>query len=458
MMVKRSSLDLDKTANDASVPAPIADSTICSTGGSNRGGSNRGGGGTTTRGANASVHSVPGAVSNFVTVPEEETTPFPPPLLREGGTRAGGGGNDDEARSDLSAASLKGLPRVPPVDSVQGGVGTPRPDERMAVLATAILVACLRGDERRTTATGRPVPRDEQPAIAPRSLTLSGEEGDGVHTAMRGEAAVAAAIAPASVAVAVMPPYREKVGSPPPPPPPPPPILLSRRRSRDSRRFTQGANASAEGDSDVDNAKPPPRRARRKRRSLSWRRGRQTTATAATATAVATAARKRETPRAAQVFFSLGESTPPLGDQVDSGSNQAEGRSACLLSGAAGDGKSSSSTTALQRLRRDRRGGASTAEFFSELERLSAVSRVPEMLSAPSPLLQELGVVILERGIEDTERGEARCVDKVPHEDERRHCTNRRHRTVPDSWSQCFGFPLKRFPANDWQYRVLFKE
>lgn len=69
---------------------------------------------------------------------------------------------------------------------------------------------------------------------------------------------------------------------------------------------------------------------------------------------------------------------------------------------------------------RDRRAGdeAAAAVGVSELERLGAISRVPELLNATGPLLQELGVLILERGIEELEGGEDEEEEKGAGEEE----------------------------------------
>lgn len=401
--LKNSSLNLDKATNGPSTTAPKSDATICSPGGSKHGGD------PLSIGARASEHSTLVAASRHITAPEKVTAPFPPPPLPEGGTRGGG-----------------------EYETQQGGGGTPWSGDRMSALATAILVGCLRGNGR-TTGSGGPDLRDQQPRIACKNLRPSGGEGDDVRFCLRGEAAVAAAIAPE---VAVVPSYREKVGLPPPPPPPPAPTLLSRRRSRGSRRFVQAESTKAPTEEEKKNLnpKPPPRRMRRKKRSLPWRRGRDTSAST-----TAAAATKEETPHAAQVF-SLGETTPTVVNQVDPENNQTESVSAFILNDVESDGRRSRST-ALQKMCRDRQGGECTAEVFAEVARLSAVSRVPEMLNAPSPLLQELGVVILEREIEELEEDKERRLDKMPGEDSRRYCTTRRNRTLSHNWSQGLGFP-----------------
>ncbi|CAN0370656.1 unnamed protein product, partial [Ectocarpus sp. 13 AM-2016] len=84
-----------------------------------------------------------------------------------------------------------------------------------------------------------------------------------------------------------------------------------------------------------------------------------------------------------------------------------------------------------QRLRHGRRGGEGTGAVFSELERLGAVARVPELLDAHCPFQQELGVVILERGIERLEgwayvgRGEGEAADETGKQDARsRHSSS----------------------------------
>ncbi|CAN0560721.1 unnamed protein product, partial [Ectocarpus sp. 12 AP-2014] len=185
-------------------------------------------------------------------------------------------------------------------------------------------------------------------------------------------------------------------------PPPPPGSPHARRRSRKIGRRPQGAGTTTAGaarEGDGESKGKTPRRARvkgrsrGKRRSLSWRRGIQ-----------ARGEVKVDPTESSGIVPAMEPpdlGSAPVGDQPPS---CVDGIGADILSAPARH-KRAERLTALQRLRHGRRGGERTGAVFSELERLGAVPRVPELLDAHCPFRQELGVVILERGIEWSERG-----------------------------------------------------
>lgn len=381
-----------------------------------------GGGGVSRRGARASETldasnpPPPGKATE-----ESTATPSPPPPLPEGGLRTAGGG--DEAQPSLSVGSSASLPREPAVDAVSsgegGGGGVTRRDKQLTVLAASILLACLRGGAHHSATVelggggGRGGEASKQPIDSRERAPTGSKQNSSRPTTGRkvgAEGESAAAVAGAKSL------SRGRMGEPPPPPQGPP---HARRRSRKIGRRPQGggtATAGAADDGDGESKGKTPRRARGKRRSLSWRSGRQARGEATVDPKGSSGnVPTRESP---------GLGNPPVDDQP---LPYFDGIGADVLSAPTRHER----LTALQRLRHGRRAGDRAGAVFAELERLGAVPRIPELLDAHCPLQQELGVVILERGIEGLERGayvgrgEGEVADETDQQDvTRRHGIN----------------------------------
>ncbi|CAM9119554.1 unnamed protein product [Hapterophycus canaliculatus] len=282
--------------------------------------------------------------------------------------------------SPLGSSGRRRPSRVPVADNPSGG-GAAERRERLTLLATAILVGCLRNrGPRMATEAASGSEWYEQPARG-RQTRKKVSERNVSRTFVAGGKAVAAEVEPTGApAVAA-------------------PSLSS--GAKNSRRCPQGAGTAAVAAGSKGKkhkSKAPPQRVRGRRRSLPSWRGRVRT--------------KTETPEDTEDPDVLGGNVPaadpavPQNPRRDGQSTELEGVSTHILGNFdANDGGSSEKEglTALQGLSRDRRleGCGAVATVFSDLEHLcGAISRAPELMNASNPLHQELGVVILERGVE----------------------------------------------------------
>ena len=330
-----------------------------------------------------------------VPAPEEPAGPSPPPQPTDrtrgrggrGGGEEGAGGEKGDHTDSSTGEPLLPLPREPGVHTSNGGDAA-RSDERMAALAAAILVACLRrkGPLDKTTNIERE-PQGRVAGIVREGQVSRARAGDAGHNGVPARTALPEAGASSS--------SRETARAPPLPPSP------SKRNGHNLRRYTRSGSgtgaAAGTGKGERDAKKTvAPRRSRERKRSLSWRRKKRLRASNPEN-------EDSDTPSAST------DRKP----QVDRGSSHRDGKSdqsdgaevgRYILGQVPGSdtGDGAGRPTALQRLFLNRRGGVA-APCFLQLERLGAVSRAPELLNSPSMLLQELGVVILERAIEELE-------------------------------------------------------
>eukprot|EP00903_Cladosiphon_okamuranus_P005904 g5838.t1 len=324
--------------------------------------------------------------------PQEPATSSPlpsPPLPTDGAPGTGGGGTGDGGAQHSSSAGsqLPPRPRPPVVDAVPHDLDPEGFGERVSALAAAILVACLRrkGPVART-ATVEQESNDQ----------VSCETNDDVgHNGVSKNLASAPSAGPGAGAST---PSRQRTGVPPAPPKP---------KGLKLRRHARNAGLTRTTGAGKGERKAVPRRSRGRKRSLSWR-GRKTPTTAEDENPDTPNASPNQTPRIEQ--GSPGERKSDQSDEAEEGRN--------ILDHPPGSdrGDGARRLSALQRLFLNRRVDEAATHWFLELERLGAVSRVPGLLDSPSQLLQELGVLILEHGIEEIEGEEEEAEDRVDEE------------------------------------------
>lgn len=330
------------------------------------------------------VADLAGADHAAVVVNEATTVPFPPFRIRDGVAPRQ---DDPQPASPFGPTGQPRPPRVPVVDNPCGGRAAEQ-SERLSLLATAILLACLRnrGPRAAMEAAGTSE-RHEQPAFSIQrdtrasKPTVSRTSAAGRKAAVpkEGPAGASARIVAAATALA----------------------SASSPGARSKRRRSQGAGTTTVVAAALVNektSKAQPRRTRRRHRSLPSWRGR--------------ARQKTETPEDTN-YPDVSGGNAPAGDSTvfrkcsqvgkSAGSEGVGGHVLGDVDANDGGNDGIGDRTILQLLSRDRRleGRGAAAVVFSELERLcGATSRAPELLNASNALHQELGVVILERAIE----------------------------------------------------------
>ncbi|CAM9298889.1 unnamed protein product, partial [Scytosiphon promiscuus] len=354
------------------------------------------------------------------------TASLPPSLTREGVAPAQ---DKSQPASPVGSSAHLRPPRQPMVDEARED-GAAERGKRLALQATAILLACLRTKTPRVTAdAGARSEWHDRPSLSRQaSEEAADERKPGRRTSAPRRKAAAVGIEPARTPAVAEP---TAVSS----------ASRSWHGSRNKRVRPHGAVTVTElapaGDK-RKKIKASPRRLRGRHRSLPSWRGR--------ARARAMTLENTGEPRVAGV--DAREGGPVLQASVpESKTTEPESVASHILGNAAAkDGNKKGGLTALQELTRDRRleGRGTAGMAFSELEHVcGAISRAPELLNASHPLHQELGVVILERGIEESTgeeqqnaernagRSEQAVADEGGRQDERRcpHAVVARQRT-----------------------------